>query len=128
MEIVLLVEDDIDVIEVTGLLLEDAGYVVLQARNATQALRLAEENPDICAVFTDVNLREGLSGIELAYELRARGNRASVVVVSGDLGWADTPLKEDMQFLSKPYGRQTLLAVVNEACARTQAHRKYRAT
>lgn len=120
MEIVLLVEDDIDVMEVTSLLLEDAGYVVLRARNANQALRLVEEHPDIRVVFTDVNLREGLNGIELAYELRARGNWTSVVVVSGDLGWADTPLKEDMQFLSKPYGRQTLLTVVNEACARTQ--------
>lgn len=128
MEIVLLVEDDIDVMDVTSLLLEDAGYVVLQARNAAQALRLAEEHPDICAVFTDVNLREGLNGIELAYELRARGNGASVVVVSGDLGWADTPLKEDMQFLPKPYGRQTLLAVVHKACERAQAHQKLRKT
>ena len=123
MEVVLVVEDDIDVMEVTSLLLEDAGYVVLQARNAAQALRLATEHSDIRAVFTDVNLREGLNGIELAYELRARGNRASVVVVSGDLGWADTPLKEDMRFLSKPYGRRTLLAVVAEACAQTQTHR-----
>jgi DNA-binding NtrC family response regulator len=123
-ETVLLVEDDIDVMDVTSLLLEDAGYVVLQAKNATQALRLAEEHPDIGAVFTDVNLREGLNGIELAYELRARGNWASVVVVSGDLGWADTPLKEDMRFLSKPYGRKTLLAVVHEACAQTQMHQR----
>ncbi|BDU21399.1 response regulator [Dyella sp. GSA-30] len=124
METVLLVEDDIDVMDVTSLLLEDAGYVVLQAKNASQALRLAEEHPDIGAVFTDVNLRDGLNGIELAYELRARGNWASVVVVSGDLGWADTPLKEDMRFLSKPYGRKTLLAVVHEACARTLTHQR----
>ena len=122
MEAVLLVEDDMDVMEVTSLLLEDAGYRVLQAKNANQALRLAAENPDIGAVFTDVNLREGLNGIELAYELRAKGNKAAVVVVSGDLGWADTPLKEDMRFLSKPYGRQTLLTVIAEACARTRKH------
>jgi DNA-binding NtrC family response regulator len=121
--IVLLVEDDIDVMDVTSFLLEDAGYVVLQARNAAQALRLAEENPGICAVFTDVNLREGFNGVELAYELRARGNRASVVVVSGDLGWSETPLKDDMRFLSKPYDRQTLLAVVREACAQTQTRK-----
>ena len=123
MEVVLVVEDDVDVMEVTSLLLEDAGYVVLPARNAIQALRLAEQHPDICAVFTDVNLREGLNGIELAYELRAKGSRASVVVVSGDLGWADTPLKEEMSFLPKPYGRQTLLAVVAEACRQTQMRR-----
>ncbi|HEX7815457.1 response regulator [Dyella sp.] len=120
MDAVLLVEDDMDVMEVTSVLLEDAGYQVLPARNAAQALRLVEQHPDIGAVFTDVNLRDGLNGIELAYELRARGNRASMIIVSGDLGWAETPLKEDMRFLPKPFGRQTLLTVVAEACARTR--------
>lgn len=123
MEEVLLVEDDVDVMEVTSLLLEDAGYQVWQAKNAAQALRLVGEHPHIGAVFTDVNLRDGLNGIELAYELRSRGVDASVIVVSGDLGWADTPLKDDMRFLPKPFGRQTLLTVVEEACARTKKQR-----
>jgi DNA-binding NtrC family response regulator len=109
--------------EVTSLLLEDAGYLVLQANNAEQALRLVGSHPEIGAVFTDVNLRDGLNGIELAYELRSRGVDASVIVVSGDLGWADTPLKDDMHFLPKPFGRKTLLTVVEEACARTKKQR-----
>lgn len=119
MSVVLIVEDDTTVMEVTSLLLEDAGYEVLPAQGVEQALRAAEERPDIDVVFTDVNLREGLNGIELARVLKARGSHAAMVVVSGDLGWSDTPLDPDMRFLAKPYGRKTLLSVVAEACDRT---------
>jgi len=116
--VVLVVEDDTTVMEVTSLLLEDAGYEVLPAQDVEQALRAAAARPDIDVVFTDVNLREGLNGIQLARVLKERGSLATMVVVSGDLGWSDTPLDPDMRFLAKPYGRKTLLSVVAEACDR----------
>lgn len=121
MNVVLLVEDDPDVRETTTLLLEDAGYEVLIADGSEQALAIADDRGDIDVVFTDVNLRESPNGIELAYELRARGSQASFVVVSGDLGWTDTPLDEDMLFLPKPFGRLALLDVVGEACGRLRS-------
>ncbi|WP_161970935.1 response regulator [Aerosticca soli] len=114
----LIIEDDANIVDATSLLLEDAGYEVLSARNAEQAHALVEQRPDIDVVFTDVNLHGAVNGIELARQLKQRGSRASTVVVSGDLGWADTQLDADMRFLAKPYGRQTLLAAVAEACAR----------
>lgn len=122
MSVVLVVEDDPDVRETTVLLLEDAGYEVLSAASSAQALGIADTRADIDVVFTDVNLREAPNGIELAHQLKARGSLASFVVVSGDLGWADTPLDQDMRFLAKPFGRRTLLAAVGEACARTHSH------
>lgn len=118
MNVVLIVEDDTSVMEVTSLLLEDAGYEVVPAQGAEQALRVAEERPDIDVIFTDVNLREGPNGIELARILKARGSRAATIVVSGDLGWSETPLDPDMHFLAKPYGRKTLLSLVAEACGK----------
>ncbi|WP_199099108.1 response regulator [Dyella sp. ASV21] len=118
MSVVLIVEDDASVMEVTSLLLEDAGYEVLPAEGAEQALRAAEERPDIDVIFTDVNLREGLNGIELARMLKERGSRAAMIVVSGDLGWSGVSLAPYMHFLAKPYGRNTLLTVVAEACAK----------
>lgn len=122
MSVVLVVEDDPDVRETTSLLLEDAGYEVLCAASSEQALSIAGRRTDIDVVFTDVNLREAPNGIELAHQLKARGSLASFVVVSGDLGWADTPMGEDMRFLGKPFGRRTLLAAVGEACLRSRAH------
>ncbi|WP_049622074.1 response regulator [Frateuria defendens] len=120
MEVVLLVEDDPDVMEVTSLLLEDAGYQLVHASDAEQALDVLAARPDIDVVFTDVNLRRGMNGIEMANAMRARGSRASVVVVSGDLGWADTPLDPSMVFLPKPYDRRTLLGTVAGACGRAR--------
>jgi len=115
--VVLVVEDDPDVMTMTCLLLEDAGYEVLRAVTANEALELAGSRPDLDVLFTDVNLREGRNGIELARALRARGSRASVVLVSGDLGWADTTPDADMRFLAKPFGRTVLLETVASACA-----------
>lgn len=120
MNVVMVIEDDPDVREATGLLLEDAGYEVLAAENTSQALSIVQARQDIDVIFTDVNLREDRNGIELAHEIKACGSRASFVVVSGDLGWSDTPLGEDMRFLAKPYGRRTLLEVVGEACSRAR--------
>ncbi len=114
--VVLVVEDDPDVRETTSVLLEDAGYEVLIADSSTQALEMADSRDDIDVVFTDVNLREAPNGIELARQLKSKGSRASFVVVSGDLGWAETSLDKDMRFLPKPFGRSTLLAVVGDAC------------
>ena len=112
MDALLLVEDDQDVMDVTAFLLEDAGYEVLRADGVEQALAACEERPDLAVVFTHVNLRQAMNGIELARELRARGCRAAVVVTSGDLAWADTPLDASMRFLAKPYDRRTLIDTV----------------
>lgn len=118
MNVIMVVEDDADIMAVTSMLLEDEGYEVIQASQASEALECARQHPDIDVVFTDVNLREGLNGIELARNLRAEGSHASMIVVSGDLGWAQTRLDPDMRFLAKPYTRKDLIQAVTEACAR----------
>ena len=122
MRVVPVVEDDPDIVETTCFLLEDAGYEALPATGVDQALRVAETREDIDVIFTDVNLRAETNGIELARLLRARVRLASIVIVSGDLGWAETPLDEDMRFLAKPYGRDKLLAAVNDAYSRRHHH------
>lgn len=118
MGVVLVVEDDPDIIETTCILLEDAGFEALAASGPEKAIKLANLRSDIDVVFTDVNLRAETNGIELARQLKARGVHAAIIIVSGDLGWADTPLDENMRFLAKPYGREKLLAAVRDAYAR----------
>ncbi len=54
--------------------------VVARARDGREALRLAEESaPDV--VLTDIEMPE-MSGLDLAAELRRRGNPARVVIVT----------------------------------------------
>lgn len=119
MSTILVIEDELEILEVTSVLLSSSGYDVLNARNAEDGIRLALSRDDIDVVFTDVNLGNGMSGTALVDRLRERGSRAAMVVVSGDMdpfsGWSHP----HAAFLTKPYGRRQLLAAIAEAKQRT---------
>ncbi|MBB3225712.1 two-component system chemotaxis response regulator CheY [Luteibacter sp. Sphag1AF] len=112
---VLIVEDDRNVLDITGFMLEMAGYHVLTASNATEALFAVGEHPDIGLVFTDVNMPGDMDGIEMVNELRRRGMLMPVLVVSGDVGGVEQRLGLHASFLAKPYDRQQLLEAVGGA-------------
>ena len=118
---ILLVEDDPDTREVMALLLVGAGYEVITARDAAAALRLIGEAPQIDVVVTDVNIGLGQDGISMAEEIRRRGSRASIVVVSGDPEASSARLGPTATFLRKPYDRKMLLAAIADA-SRKNAH------
>ena len=78
MSIILVIEDEPDILEVTSVLLSSSGYDVLNARNAEDGFRLALSRDDIDVVFTDVNLGNGMSGTALVDRLREQGSRAAI--------------------------------------------------
>lgn len=121
MSIILVIEDEPEILEVTSVLLSSSGYDVLNARNAEEGIRLALSRDDIDVVFTDVNLGHGMSGTALVDQLLEQGSRAAMVVVSGDMdpfgGWHHP----HAAFLPKPYGRRQLLAAIAEARQRSVA-------
>ena len=60
---VLLVDDEVDILDVTKVELENAGYFVIEARNGQQCLDLARsENPDI--IVLDIALPD-INGFEI---------------------------------------------------------------
>jgi CheY-like chemotaxis protein len=63
---ILLVEDDEAVRELSSGMLQDLGYRVVEAENGEKALKLLEANPSIRLLFTDVGLPGGLNGRQLA--------------------------------------------------------------
>ncbi|MCE4535740.1 response regulator [Pelomonas sp. P7] len=87
---VLVVDDDPDVREVLGLLLEADGYRVRRAADAQSALAAIDEQPAMC-VLLDLEM-PGMHGVELARELRAREG-ASLVLISVT-GWQDAKQHE----------------------------------
>ena len=114
MDIVLLVEDDPAVADITSMVLEDAGYQILIASDSTQAARIVSARDDIAVLFTDVNLRGGPDGLAMALEMRRQGLKAGIIVTSGDLSWANQ-IGDGVSFLAKPYGTADLLRAVNKA-------------
>jgi DNA-binding response OmpR family regulator len=67
---VLLVDDDLDLLSVTGFALQQAGFVVVKANDGLAALQVFEsENPDIAVL--DINMPR-MNGFELAQRLRQK--------------------------------------------------------
>lgn len=119
-DVVLLVDDDASVRDMTCMLLEYAGYSVLLAGNASEAMTQLTAHPDVGLVVTDVNLKEGPNGFEMARAMKAAGMRASVIIVSGDPSWRETSQAADMHFLAKPYASAALMQAVAEGCSRRE--------
>lgn len=114
---VLVVEDDSAVLDITSFVLESAGYDVLTAMNATDALNTLASHPDIGLVLTDVNMPGAMDGIDLVREIRRQGSQVRCVVVSGDARHASERLDGLVPFLAKPYDRRSLLSAVRDAIA-----------
>jgi CheY-like chemotaxis protein len=79
---VLLVEDDADVREFSVSALSHLGYRVLEAVDASMALTILDQHPDIALLLTDVGL-PGLNGRQLADEARRRIPTLLVVYTTG---------------------------------------------
>src|SRR5690606_12737033 len=78
---ILLVEDNEDAREVTGLLLEHLGWEVLTASCGADALLIAQsKHPTL--VLLDINLPD-MDGYALAIALRKAGLKSTVVALSG---------------------------------------------
>lgn len=60
-----------------------AGYRVLEAETAAEALRLFEVNADIRLLFTDVSMPGSMSGADLALDVAKRWPGIGIIVASG---------------------------------------------
>jgi PAS domain S-box-containing protein len=110
-EIILLVEDEQSLRDVTHRYLSDKGYTVLVASEPEAAIAAAEKSvPPIDLLLTDVIL-PGSSGVQLAQRLAAANPRMRVLYVSGYT--ADAIVHHgghdpNFAFLSKPFSLPTL--------------------
>lgn len=107
---VLLIDDEELVLRSTARLLEIRGYSVLTARDYTEALAVAEREPELLLAVTDVVL-SGISGKEVVRALRQLHPRLRVVYVSGyDVASSGIHLATDgsEEFLPKPFAPAVL--------------------
>ena len=99
--LVLLVEDEALVRWVAHEALEDAGYQVIEAENADQALAVLSERRDVGLLFTDINMPGAMDGLALAELVNARWPDIQLVVTSGR--GLERPVPDSGRFLRKPY-------------------------
>ncbi len=123
-ETVLLVEDDPQVRAAARGILRRAGYYVLEARNAGEALLTCERHPQrIHLLLTDVVMPQ-LSGVELAHRLTAMRPELKVVCMSGYTDEAvlrHGVIDSSLLFVQKPLTPEALLTKVRQALDRARA-------
>ena len=115
-ETILVVEDEPVLRRVTRLVLERAGYNVLEAADGVQALKIWEQNREaIALLLTDIVMPEGISGRELADRIRAIDPRMRVVFTSGfseEIAGREMRLKAGQNFIPKPASAAQMLETV----------------
>ena len=99
--LIVVVDDDIfERMGASGMFV-DAGYRVLEAGDADEALRFFETNADIRLLFTDVSMPGSMSGSDLAHRVAERWPSVGIIVASGRPRPHMLPLS--MLFHDKPY-------------------------
>lgn len=112
--VVLIVEDEfllrMDAVE----MIAAAGFEVVDAENADQAIEILETRPDITVVFTDIQMPGSMDGLKLARAVRGRWPPVKIVATSGHINVAETDLPDGGRFLPKPYSPDQITDLLRE--------------
>jgi PAS domain S-box-containing protein len=119
-ETILVVEDDALVRRYVLTQIESLGYTTLEAGNATEALALIDQHPEISLLFTDVIMPGPMNGRQLALEavkhlpglktLYTSGYTENAIVHHGRLD-------SGVLLLAKPYRKSELARMIRQALA-----------
>ncbi|MDP6708201.1 MAG: PAS domain S-box protein [Alphaproteobacteria bacterium] len=108
---ILVVEDDDDLRAMTRMFLVDLGYRVLDAGTGKEALKIFDENSNIELLLSDVVLPGGMSGPDLAFDVRRSKPDLKVVYMSGYTADALTRrggIDADTVLIRKPFDDRIL--------------------
>ena len=101
---VLIVEDELLIRMGTGSTLEDAGFTVIEAGDAEEAIGILEQQAEVISVvFTDVQMPGLMDGVALAHHTRQHWPWIGLLIVSAKAVHTLGELPLGCRFLSKPY-------------------------
>jgi two-component system, response regulator PdtaR len=115
--VVLIVEDEFLLRMNAAEMVGDAGFNVVEAGNADDAIAILEGRPDIRIVFTDIQMPGSMDGLKLARFVRGRWPPIKIVATSGFVSLGKGDLPEGSRFLPKPYRPEQIVAALREMIA-----------
>src|ERR1700728_1148678 len=83
--------------------IETAGFEVIEAANADEAIEILESRNDIRVIFTDIHMPGSMDGLKLAHAVRHRWPPIKIIVTSGREYLSEHDLPEGGRFFPKPY-------------------------
>ena len=111
--LILVVEDEALVRMTLVDVLEAAGFKVIEAAHADEALRVLSAVSGIHAVVTDIEMPRGsINGFELARRVRSDRQDIGILIASGRAAPTAGDLPEGALFLGKPVHPETLVRLL----------------
>src|ERR1700712_4076323 len=117
--VVLVVEDEfllrMDAVDI----ITAAGFEVLEASNADEAIEILESRFDITVVFTDIQMPGSMDSLKLAAAIRGRWPPIKIVATSGHVDVRHEDLPEGGRFVPKPYSPKQITGILHDliSCA-----------
>jgi CheY-like chemotaxis protein len=113
--IVLVVEDEALLRTIAAEYLAEAGFEVIEAADAKEALHVLEGFTQVDCLFTDVHMPGSMNGFSLAERTHRNWPHIKLVITSGLMRPARADLPDHATFLPKPYGEEQLVAALRTA-------------
>jgi len=101
--LILVVEDEA-IVRMHGCdMLESAGFEVIEAGTADEAVTLLEAHNDVRLIFSDIDMPGSMDGLELAALVHDRWPRIGLLITSGHRRLSGNDLPDEGQFIAKPW-------------------------
>jgi CheY-like chemotaxis protein len=117
--VILVVEDEVIIRMGAVQMLEEAGFTVVEAHNAHDAVSIHEDRNDVCAIFTDIKKPGTIDGLRFVRIVRDRWPPIHLVVTSGLICPTDDDLPPGGKFIRKPYDPGHVIATLRELLRQT---------
>ena len=112
--VVLVVEDEMMLRMRVVDMVEDAGYVPVEAVDADEAMTILRSRSDIALMLTDVQMPGSMNGLQLAHAVREIWPPIKIILASGQLKLSDSDIPLDSRFFGKPLQSAEIIAEMRE--------------
>lgn len=112
--IVLVVEDEM-VLRMRAVdIVEDAGFMPIEAVSADEAIQILESRDDISLLFTDIQMPGSMDGLKLAHAAHSRWPHIKIILVSGQIAVTEADKPDNSKFFPKPLEVQQMVLELQE--------------
>ena len=119
--LILVVEDEVLVRMTLVDVLEDAGYQVIEAIHADEAIRILRALSGVDALITDVEMPQGsMNGFEMAQRVRTVCQDIEILISSGRATPNVGDLPDRALFIGKPVHPETLVRLLETLLSSSQ--------
>jgi len=111
---ILVVEDELFIRMSAVAVLQDEGFLVLQAKNSADALKVLSLHSETNILMTDVRMPGLMDGLALVAQVHIDHPAIRSIVVSGNATAEQARIAGALGFLAKPYLAKTMLQAVHD--------------